>query len=105
MTNLPSWVAKVTTAWVAAGTFLIILGSQGVALPDFITSLFSQAFVDAVLQVVGAIITFVQFIRTIFVVEAEASYARMVQMNPNAQHQARTYSKTAFALNPFKLTA
>jgi len=93
MTNLPSWVGRVTTTWVAIGSLLIVLGAQGVNVPDIISGIFSQDFVDAAIQVIGAVLTFAQFIRGIFASQPPAD--GKVQLLSTGQ-------KRTFALNPFK---
>lgn len=92
MENLPKWVAKVTSVWVAIGSFLVILGTQGVTLPEWAPELFSQFFVDSFLQVFGAVITFIQVLRGIFASQPSAD----VQILSAGQ-------KRSFAINPFKL--
>lgn len=93
MKDLPKWVLKVTTIWVAIGSLLMVTGSQGVTLPDFLPKLFSQELVDAVLQVIGAVITFVQFVRTMFVTNKLESDVQVLSVS----------DKRKFILNPFKL--
>lgn len=93
MNNLPSWVTKVTSTWVAIGAFLVVLGTQGINLPDVLADIFSQTFVDAFLQVIGAVLTFVQFVRVIFAKKGEEGAVQILSKN----------DKIKFALNPFKL--
>ena len=92
MTNLPEWVGKVTTSWVAVGTLLIVLSSQGAPLPEQVIDIFSQTFVDEVLKVTGSVITFAQFIRAIFA----AKEGEVQTLSAS--------SKRSFALNPLKFT-
>lgn len=94
MGNLPPWVAKVTAAWVAIGTLLVVIGAQGVALPEQVTAIFSQEFVDATMQVVGAVLAYYQFVRGIFATKEPAGEVQILTAG----------KKRAFALNPFKLS-
>ena len=107
ITKLPEWVAKVASLWVAIGTFLIMLGSTGVALPDFLTGIFSQAFVDEVLVVVGAVINFMQFVRAIFAKNAVDVVLKQAMQAPDgAEMFVRNnvkINKGAFLINPFKV--
>lgn len=101
--NLPKWVAKVTTTWVAIGALLVILGQSGLDLPSWIFELFTQSFVDTTLgvvekvigsvqEVIGIVIGYYQFVRAIFNKEKEGEIQTL-----------SVAAKRKFALNPFKL--
>jgi hypothetical protein len=93
MTQLPAWAVKIQSAWVAIGVLLIVLATQsGIPIPEFLPKIFSQGFVDATVTVIGAVLTFVQFVRAIFLVKPDAE----VRVASEAQ-------KNAYAFNPFKL--
>lgn len=91
MNNLPSWVSTVQAIWVAVGTFLFFIASQGVQIPDFLTQLLSQETFEAFTAVLGSVLVFYQYIRAIFVKESAGD----VQILSNGQ-------KASYALNPFK---
>lgn len=87
--NLPPWVTKITTLWAGIGALLILFGSQGVAVPEFVLSIFSQGFVDAVIAFIGAVLVFYQYIRINVFGKAEARVASAMD-------------KTKYLLNPFR---
>lgn len=90
--NLPSWIAKWSAAWIGVGTLLMIFGAQGVAVPQFLIDLFSQKTAEAVTVFIGAVIAFLQFVRTL----APKSDAQI--------HARSAGNKWAWA-NPFKIAA
>lgn len=88
--NLPKWVTRAQAIWVALGTFLVILGAQGAAVPGWLSGIFSQQTFDAILAVVGAVVTFYQYVRAIFVTKTEIkSYSTSVDWG--------------YVINPFKV--
>lgn len=88
--KLPAWVTRAQAIWVAVGAFLIVLGSQGAGIPAWLGNLFSQATFDAILVVVGAVVTFYQYVRSIFAAKAEvSSYSAGVDWG--------------YVINPFKV--
>lgn len=94
MNNLPEWVGKVTSAWIGIGTLLILLGSNGIAVPEWLSDVFSETFVNYVIAIIGSVINFAQFVRVI--------YNRAV-----GEVQVRVLSvkeKRTFVLNPFKIS-
>lgn len=86
--NTPSWLTKAAALWVAIGSFLILIGAQGAALPSWLTGVFSQAFVDATIVAIGSVVTFYQFVRSIFV----KTDANILSAD----------NKLAYFINPFK---
>lgn len=95
MNNLPAWLVKVQSAWVAIGTLLIVLAtSSGVPVPQFLLDVFKQEFFDLFAAALGGVITFVQFVRAIFAAKAQAG----VQI-------LSAGAKRRYILNPFKLNA
>lgn len=88
-----STLSKIQALWVALGSFLIVTGATG-KFP-WLSQVFSQTFVDAVLVAGGSVVAFYQFVRAIFV------------------HTATTNIKTlavgefpiAYLINPFKVAA
>jgi len=70
---------------------LILVGAQGASIPSWLPDIFSQAFVDAVLVAVGAVINFYQFVRSIFV-KTDAQIKTLAADN-----------KVSYFLNPFKV--
>lgn len=93
--NLPNWVTRLQNAWVALGALLIVLGAQGVQVPQFILNIFSQEFVDNTLVVVGGVFTYIQYIRG----QVLASVKNSVAVMALSVEKVR-----AFGLNPFKTT-
>jgi len=94
MENLPAWVAKVTSVWIGIGTFLVLLGTKVVGLPDWAPALFSEHFVQATMILVGAVINYLQIVRGIFATHPSS--------------QAKTLSagdKWSYALKPWKMAA
>lgn len=87
-------IVKASAFWVMIGSLLITLGASGLNIPEWAPALFSQGFVDALLVALGSVITFVQFVRTIF---AGSSSAEVKTLSAS---QARVYY-----LNPFKIAA
>ena len=70
-----------------------MLATQGVTIPEWLPDLFSQSFVDATLAVVGAVITYFQFVRQIFASKSNDVGVKILSAG----------QKRSFALNPFKL--
>lgn len=93
--NLPNWVTRLQNAWVALGALLIVLGAQGVQVPQFILNIFSQEFVDNTLVVVGSVFTYIQYIRGQVLAGVKNSVAVMALSVEKVR---------AFGLNPFKTT-
>lgn len=89
--KLPEWFTKVQAVWATIGSLLVLLGFTS---PDWLPEIFSQGFIDAVAVVLGAVITFYQYVRAIFAAKEEA----VVKVLTTGQ-------KAAYALNPFKLRA
>lgn len=86
-----STLTKIQAAWVALGSFLIVVGATS-KFP-WLADIFSQTFVDAVVTAAGAVVTFYQFVRAIF-----ASKTADVKILSSG-------AKVAYFLNPFKLAA
>ncbi len=86
-----STLTKIQAAWVALGSFLIVTGVTG-KFP-WLADIFSQAFVNATVTAIGAVVTFYQFVRAIFA--AKSTDFKVLS----------TGSKFVYALNPFKLAA
>lgn len=86
-----STLTKIMAAWVALGSFLIVTGVTG-KFP-WLADIFSQAFVDATVTAVGAVVTFYQFVRAIFA--AKSADVKILS----------TGAKFAYFINPFKIAA
>lgn len=100
--NLPKWVAKVTSTWVAIGALLVILGQSGLDLPSWVFDLFTQNFVNKTLEVVEKVIGSAQEVFGIVVI-----YYQMIRGFFNKDiGEVQTLSidaKKKFVRNPFKL--
>ena len=95
MDKVNAFISKIQAIWVAIGTVIALLAAQGgINLPDFLSDVFSQAFLDAVGTAVGSVIVFYQYLRAIFASKTEGEIQIL-----------STGAKTAYALNPFKLKA
>lgn len=94
MDNLPSWTSKVQAIWVAIGTILIALASQGMEVPDFLSKIFSDAFYAAFIAALGAVLNFFQLIRAIVANQAGAAVKVL-----------SSGDKVWYAINPFKIAA
>lgn len=93
MGTLPKWASRAQAIWTAIGSFLILIGAQGAGIPTWITDIFSQSFVDAVIVAAGAVITFYQFVRAIFI-KTDTSVKTL-----------SSGAKASYFLNPFKIAA
>lgn len=97
MNKIRDVIIKASSFWVLIGTLLISLGSAGVDVPTWVPELFSQAFIDNLLIVLGAVIDYVSFIRGIFAVTNNDDEADVQTLS--------TGKVISFYMNPFKMAA
>lgn len=86
---MKSTLTTLQAIWVAIGSFLMVTGITSKV--PWLTQLFSQGFVDAVVTAAGAVVTFYQFVRAIF-----------AATNTGAKEST---SLIGYFLNPFKLAS
>lgn len=90
MNTLPKWFTTFATGWVSIGALLIAFGFKG---PDWLPAIFSEPFVQATAAILGAVITYFQYLKGVFVAKAVGTV-----------HAFKAGAVQAFYWNPFKVT-
>lgn len=70
MDKILSFITRVQVLWVAVGSFLIVIGGQ-LNLPDWVSDVFSQQFIDNLADIVGAILIYLQYLKGLFASKIE----------------------------------
>lgn len=91
MNTLPKWFTTFAAGWVSIGALLIAFGFKGG--PDWLPVVFSEPFVQASAAVLGAIITYFQYLKGVFV-------AKII----GTVHTFKAGALSKFYWNPFKAT-
>lgn len=91
MNTLPKWFTTFAAGWVSIGTLLIAFGIKGG--PSWLPAVFTEPFVQATGAALGAIITYFQFLKGIFVAKAVGTV-----------HTFKAGAVAYFYWNPFKAT-
>jgi len=92
MENIPNWLKRISTSWVAIGAILISFGIGGESF-SFLSAIFSQDFVNVTLTTVGAVITWYQYIRVNVI-------SKKLQTTVQALSNSDIVS---YLINPFKI--
>lgn len=91
MNTLPKWFTTFSAGWVSIGALLIAFGFKGG--PDWLPAIFSEAFVQATALALGAVITYFQHLKGIFVAKTIGTVKAL-----------KAGDVTKFLWNPFKVT-
>lgn len=91
MNTLPKWFTTFAAGWVSIGALLIAFGFKGG--PEWLPAIFSEPFVQATAAILGAIITYFQYLKGIFVAKVVGSV-----------HAYTVGALQKFYWNPFKAT-
>jgi hypothetical protein len=92
MDNLPGWVKKTHNMWLGVSAFLVISVAQGIEIPDFLLSIFSEDFWNATIGAISTVIAYFQYVRGEFAKKVAETQIRVQSVR----------SKLMYIVNPFK---
>jgi hypothetical protein len=93
MDKVTEFINRVSTAWVTIGVLLLTVGFNNLG-PVNLVELFGQDFLNATLELLGAVNIYIGFIKGRIITSADTLSTKSIDK----------INKSAFALNPFKCT-